>query len=127
MMVTLLTYDLGVAYNVTSSVSGGWDALLQVDASTVAAAGLPDGGLPALAGGVHDAAGVEMGAGGQAILQPLAQLLTGWHTGVPLAHHQELGLELIAALSLHNLQAVSWRHLAELQELLAGLQVGYRC
>lgn len=65
-----------------------------------------------------------MGATGQALLKPLAQHLAGGHTRVPLPHDQELSLELTDILLLHDLQAISRRHLADLQELLAGLQVG---
>lgn len=66
-----------------------------------------------------------MGAAGQAFLQPLAQHLAGRHAGVPLPHDQKLGLELAdAVVSLDGLQSVGRGRLADLQELLAGLQVG---
>lgn len=66
-----------------------------------------------------------MGAAGQALLQPLAQHLAGGHAWVPLPNHQELGLELAdVVLPTGHLQGVPRGHLADLQELLAGLQVG---
>lgn len=121
---TKLTDNLSIA----SVVSGNGKAFLNVDTAPVAASWLPLWGLPALAGCVHDATGIVMGATGQALLQPLAQHLAGRHTWVPLPHNQKLSLEFTdIILPLHNLQAVSWGHLADLQELLAGLQVGHSC
>lgn len=117
-----LTDDLSI----TSIVSGDGKAFLNVDTAPVAAAWLPLWGLPALAGGVHDTAGVVRGAAGQTLLLPLAQHVASRHTWVPLPYNQKLSLELAhIMLSLQDLQAVSWGHLANLQELLARLQVGY--
>lgn len=64
-----------------------------------------------------------MGAAGQALLQPLAQHLAGGHTWVPLPHDQKFGLEF-TTITLHNLKPIPWCHFADLQELLARLQVG---
>lgn len=118
-------YELTDNLSITSIVSGNREAVLNIDATPVAASWLPLWGLPALAGCVHDATGIIMGATGQALLQPLAQHLAGRHTWVPLPHDQKLSFELTdIILPLHDLQAVSWGHLADLQELLAGFQVG---
>lgn len=66
-----------------------------------------------------------MGAARQTLLQPLAQHLAGGHAGVPFPHDQKLSLELAdAVLPLGGLQGVGRRRLADLQELLAGLEVG---
>lgn len=68
-----------------------------------------------------------MGATGQAFLQPLAQHLAGVHAWVPLPHNQKLSLELTdIALLFHGLQAVTRSHLADLQELFAGLEISDR-
>lgn len=115
-----LTDNLSIA----SVVSGYSKAFLNVDTASVAASWLPLWGLPALAGCVHDAAGVIVGATGQALLKPLAQHLAGGHAWVPLPNDQKLGLELAdIILTLKHLHAVPRCHLADLQELLAGLQV----
>lgn len=116
-----LTDNLSIAF----VVSGNRKAFLDVDTAPVAASWLPLRGLPALAGCVHDATGVIVGATGQALLQPLAQHLAGRHARVPLPHNQKLGLELAdIVLSLNNLQGISLCHFADLQELFAWLQVG---
>lgn len=116
-----LTDDLSVTF----TVPGHRKAFLNVDPAPVAASWLPLWGLPALAGGVHDAAGIIMGATGQTLVQPLAQHLAGRHTWVPLPHNQKLCLELVdLVLPTHNRQAVARCHFAHLQELLGGLQVG---
>lgn len=66
-----------------------------------------------------------MGATGQALLQPLAQHLAGGHARVPLPHDQKLSLELAdIVLPLQHLHAIPRCHFADLQELLAWLQVG---
>lgn len=119
---TKLTDNLSV----TSVVPGNWKAILNVDPAPVAASWLPLWGLPALAGCVHDATGIFVGATGQALLQPLAQHLAGGHAWVPLPHNQKLSIELAdVGLLVHNLQAIPRGHLADLQELLARLQVGH--
>jgi len=116
-----LTDDLSFA----DAVTGNRKAFLNVDAASVAAPWLPLRGLPALAWCVHDATGIIMGATGQALLQPLAQHLAGGHAWVPFPHDQKLRLELTdIILPLHHLHAVPRGHLADLQELLGGLQVG---
>lgn len=116
-----LTDDLSIA----SDVTGNSNAFLNVDTASVAAPWLPLWGFPALAGCVHDATGIIMGATGQALLQPLAQHLAGRHAWVPLPHDQKLSLELTdIILPLQHLHAISRGHFADLQELLAGLQVG---
>lgn len=118
---TILTDDLGI----TTVVAGNGKAFLDVNATSVAAAWLPLWGLPTLAGCVHDAAGVVMGAAGQALLQPLAEHLAGVHAWVPLPHNEKLGLEFThISLLFRSLQAVARGHLADLQELLAGLKIG---
>lgn len=121
-----LTHDLCIAV----AVSNGGRALLSVDSAPVTATLLPLGRFPALAGGHHDAAGVSVGTGRQAIFQPLAQHLAGRHTRVPLSHDQKLSVELAAfvvpLVFLHGLHTEKWRHLPHLQELFAGLQVGHR-
>lgn len=49
------------------------------------------------------------------------------HTWVPLPHHQELSLELADMVLLFRTpQAVARGHLADLQELLAGLEISDR-
>lgn len=80
-----------------------------------------------MAGCVHDAAGVVMGATGQTFLQPLAEHLAGVHAWVPLPHNQKLSFEFTdIVLLFHRLQAVTLGHLADLQELLAGLKISDR-
>lgn len=118
---TILTDDLGIA----AIVPGNGKAFLDVNTTPVAASWLPLWGLPALAGRIHDAAGVVMGAAGQAFFQPLAEHLAGVHARVPLPHNQKLGLEFTDVLRFFcNLQAVTRGYFADLQELLAGLKVG---
>lgn len=119
----ILTDDLSIA----AVVTGNGKAFLDVNATSVAASWLPLWGLPTLAGCVHDATGVVVGAAGQALLQPLAEHLAGVHAWVPLPHHQKLSLEFTHISRLfHTLQAVARGHLADLQELLAGLEISDR-
>lgn len=63
-----------------------------------------------------------MGAAVKALLQPLAQHLTGGHAWVPLPNNQKFGFELTDVL--HNFQCVDWCNFTHLKELLAGLKVG---
>lgn len=80
---TILTDDLSIM----TVVLGDGQAFLNINTTSVAASWLPLWGLPTLAGCVHDATGVVMGATGQAFLLPLAEHLAGMHTWVPLPHN----------------------------------------
>lgn len=81
--------------------------------------------LPAQTWSLHDSTGSVRCAGGQTVLQPLAQHLTGCHAGVALSHHKVLSFEI--PITTCNGHPGPRRSLPNLEELLSSFQEGHWC
>lgn len=108
----------------SSSLFHNRAAVLHIDSISIASNGffVRRGLVPALAWRLHDTTWPIGGTVSEAILQPLAQHLTGSHAGVPLPNHKILHLKF--PVPVPRPSARSGQPFPDLQELFPCLQEG---